>query len=154
MNLRRQDDLTSARRCLHFLLADDAPDMRILVTAYLRHLNCRIDFAQNGRIAVDKVTRGGDYDLVLMDTRMPEMDGYAAARQIRAWEARAHAPRTPILALTACPLDQEIRGTFEAGCDGYVMKPVRKATLLAAIKETLVLAAASNQKGPLAAARH
>jgi len=146
MSVRTQGGLTRARRCWRFLMADDARDMHILASAYLSHLDCRIDFAQNGRAAAEKFIRSGRYDLVLMDMQMPEMDGYAATRMIREWEGRNQARHTPILALTACPMDQEIRRALEAGCDAYVAKPVRRETLLAAIKDTLALVAASQKK--------
>ena len=143
MNVQTQDALTSARRPLRILSADDAPDMRILIAAYLKHLDCHVDFVHSGDAAVENVIQSRAYDLVLMDMQMPGMDGYAAARMIRRWEARNQSRRTPILALTACPLDKEIRCALEAGCDAYLAKPVCRASLLAAVREMLVLDANS-----------
>ncbi len=64
---------------------------------------------------------------------MPEVDGYTATRAIRAFEHDHNRPRTPILALTASALDEDVRQTREAGCDAHITKPVNKATLLEAI---------------------
>lgn len=146
MNVQTQDDLTSARRTLRILSVDDAPDMRILIAAYLKHLGCHVDFVHSGDAAVEKVIQSRGYDLVLMDMQMPGMDGYTVARMIRTWEARNQNPRTPILALTACPLDKEIRRALEAGCDAYLAKPVCRTSLLAAIKDVLALTAESGPK--------
>lgn len=119
-------------RELTILLADDSPDNRALVRAYLERASCRLDVAEDGQIAVDKFT-AGRYDLVLMDIQMPVLDGYAAVRMIRQWEASNGRRRTPIVALTASALEEDVRRAREAGCDLHVSKPVRKATLLEAI---------------------
>ena len=84
-------DLLPAAR---ILVAEDSPDSRLLISAFLRHTRCQLDFAENGQIAVEKFTRNR-YDLVLMDMQMPVMDGYAATRAIRAWELRASCPAHP-----------------------------------------------------------
>jgi len=68
-----------------------------------------------------------------MDVQMPEVDGYAATRAIRAWERDNNRAHTPIIALTAAVLSDAVRLTKEAGCDAHVGKPVNKATLLCAI---------------------
>ncbi len=119
-------------RSLRIMLADDSADNRILVRAYLKNTPYHLDEAENGRIAIDKfVSR--PYDVVLMDMQMPEVDGYTATRAIRDWERDHNQPRTPILALTASALDENLHCTQEAGCDAHITKPVRKATLLEAI---------------------
>ena len=121
-------DLPPAR----ILVAEDSPDNRLLISAYLRNTRCQIDFAENGQIAVEKFT-ANNYDLVLMDIQMPVMDGHAATRTIRAWEREHDAGHTNIIALTASALDAEEARTLEAGCDAHVAKPVKKATLLGTI---------------------
>jgi CheY-like chemotaxis protein len=132
-------------RPLRILLAEDSPDNRLLIAAYFKRLPYQVETAENGKIAVEKFT-SGCYDLVLMDIQMPVMDGYTAMRIIRAWETDHGLPATPILALTASTLDDDIRRAFDAGCNTHIAKPVRKATLLEAIKETLALAAAAAAK--------
>jgi len=133
----------SATRPLHILLAEDSPDNRLVITAYFKHLPYQIETAENGKVAVEKFVHGR-YDLVLMDIQMPVMDGYAAVRLIRAWERKHRLAATPVLALTASTLDDDIRRALDAGCDRHIAKPVRKAALLAAIHETLASAAASD----------
>jgi CheY-like chemotaxis protein len=93
-----------------------------------------LDEAENGRVAVEKFMKNR-YDAVLMDIQMPVMDGYAATREIRAWENQRGLARTPIIALTASVLDEAVGKSFEAGCDTHVSKPVRRNTLMMAIKE-------------------
>jgi CheY-like chemotaxis protein/HPt (histidine-containing phosphotransfer) domain-containing protein len=124
----------AAARPLRILLADDSPDNRELVRAYVSKTNYQLDEVGDGRAAVEKFTHG-DYDVVLMDIQMPVMDGYAATRAIRRWESEHDARRTPIVALTASALDEAVLKTREAGCDAHVTKPVKKATLLKAIAD-------------------
>ncbi len=119
-------------RPLHLLVADDSPDNRLLIAAYLKKTRYLIDEVENGQIAFEHFVHGS-YDAVLMDIQMPILDGYGAVRAIRQWELDNHRTRTPILALTASALEGDIRRAKEAGCDLHVSKPVRKSTLLGAI---------------------
>ena len=116
------------------LVAEDSPDNRLLISAFLRRTPCRLDFAENGQIALDKFIRD-HYDLVLMDMQMPVMDGYMATRSIREWERAHGAPHTNIVALTASAMDEDFVKTREAGCDGHIAKPVKKAILFGAIRK-------------------
>ena len=125
---------------LNILLADDSPDNRVLIHAYLKHTGCRLDDAENGAVAVAKL-KAGNYDLVLMDMQMPVMDGIEATRAIRAWERERGLPRTPLLALTASALGEDVRRTLGAGADMHVSKPIKKAALIAAIHQIYSLAA-------------
>ena len=131
----------SASRPLHILFAEDSSDNRLLITAYFKNLPYQVETAENGKVAVDKFVHDR-YDLVLMDMQMPVMDGYAAVRLIRAWEREHRLAATPVLALTASTLDDDIARALDAGCDRHITKPVRKAALLAAVHETLASAAA------------
>ncbi len=137
------------KRPLRILLADDSPDNRALIRAYLKKSNCLLDEAENGSVAVEKV-KTRRYDLVLMDIQMPVLDGYAAVRAIRQWERDRANPRTPIIALTASALDDAVHRALEAGCDLHVSKPVKKATLLASIAKAVAQgtdSGASDQNG-------
>ena len=116
------------------LLAEDSQDNVLLIEAYLKASGYTADVARNGQIALEKFI-SGKYDLVLMDVQMPIMDGYSAARSIRQWEAENGATPVPILALTAHALPEEVRKSLDAGCTAHLTKPIRKATLLAAIEE-------------------
>ncbi|MFI5353106.1 MAG: response regulator [Candidatus Binatales bacterium] len=123
-------------RPLRILLAEDSADNRLLIAAYLKNTPHRLETAENGELAVNKFV-AGRYDLILMDMQMPVMDGYSATREIRKWQSeRAMAP-VPIIALTASALKEDVERSLEAGCDQHVAKPVRKATLLAAIRDIM-----------------
>ena len=121
---------------LCILLAEDAPDNRFLIQAYLKKLPYRIEIAENGRVAIEKfkVIRP---DLVLMDVQMPEIDGLAATRAIRQWESEQGLSPTPIIALTASALDEDVKRSLAAGCDQHISKPVRRPVLLAAIRKAI-----------------
>ena len=133
-------------KTLRILLADDSPDNRLIVKAFLQKTSFRIDEAENGERAIEKV-KTTTYDLVLMDIQMPILDGFAATRAIRAWENDHRLSPVPIIALTASALDEDVQRTREAGCNLHVSKPIKKKTLLNAIasltSETAPSAAAS-----------
>ncbi|HVN27354.1 MAG TPA: response regulator, partial [Candidatus Binataceae bacterium] len=123
-------------RPLQVLLADDSPDNRMLIRAYLRKTPYLLDEVENGQMAYERFM-AKRYDLVLMDIQMPVLDGYTAVRMMRDWE-RDHAfHRTPIIALTASALDDAVRRARDAGCDMHVSKPVKKTTLLEAIVNSI-----------------
>jgi two-component system sensor histidine kinase/response regulator len=117
---------------LRILLVDDSPDNRLLVQAYLKKSPYRMDMAENGEAAVEKF-KSDRYDLVLMDIQMPVMDGYIATRTIREWESQSALKPTPIIALTAFALKDEMQKSLEAGCDAHLTKPIKKAILMEAI---------------------
>jgi two-component system sensor histidine kinase/response regulator len=114
------------------LLADDSPDNRLLIHAYLKKTGYLLDDAENGAIAVAMV-KAGNYALVLMDVQMPVVDGLEATRIIRAWEQEHALPRLPIFALTASAVEQDVRRAIDAGVDLHLSKPIKKAVLIAAI---------------------
>ena len=130
-------DVFDEMRPLRILLADDSRDNRLLVHAYFKKTPHIIDEAEDGATAVEKF-RTGIYDLVLMDIEMPIMDGYSATRAIRAIENETGRRRVPILALTASVLVEALKQALDAGCDAYVVKPVKKAALLAAVHKAIL----------------
>ena len=137
-------------RPLEILLADDSPDNRLLIAAYLKKSRYVIDEVENGQEALDHfMTRA--YDLVLMDIQMPVLDGYSAVGLIRQWEIANHRERTPIIALTASALEADVRRAIEVGCDMHVSKPVKKSTLLRAIAN--VVENVDHNEEPAAATR-
>jgi CheY-like chemotaxis protein len=111
---------------------DDSADNRRLVQLYLSRLPYVLETAADGRAGLDAFTTGA-YDLVLMDMHMPVLDGQEATRAIRTWEGAQGRPRTPVLALTASVMAADIRQALDAGCDAHLAKPLKKATLLAAL---------------------
>lgn len=122
-----------ATRPLRILLVEDNPDNRLLVRSYLKKLPWEVDEAENGQIALDKF-RNANYDVVLMDVQMPVMDGHAATQAIRRWEAEGQRVATPIIALTAHAIKEEIDKCMTSGCSAYLSKPVKKAVLVDAIQ--------------------
>ena len=99
------------------LVAEDNDSNWMLMT-YVLKKNYEPVRACNGQEAVDMALRG-DYALVIMDLKMPVMDGLEATRQIKAAK-----PDLPIIALTANAFDSDRQSAFEAGCDNFMAKPV------------------------------
>jgi PAS domain S-box-containing protein len=127
-------DRVAYQLSLRLLLADDSEDNVFLIQSYLRHSGCSIEVAENGEIAVQKF-RSGQYDLILMDMQMPVVDGYIATQRIREWEREHQAKPVPIVALSAYALQSEIEKSWDAGCTAYLTKPIRRQSLLEAIKK-------------------
>jgi PAS domain S-box-containing protein len=119
-------------RRLRVLLAEDNAANRALVAALTAPLDIELHVVENGAEAVSAI-QADDYDLVLMDMQMPVMDGPSAARAIRALPGRAAV--TPILALTANVLPEQIEQCRAAGMQGHVAKPIDPRALFAAIAE-------------------
>ncbi|KFI29290.1 histidine kinase [Haematobacter massiliensis] len=112
----------------HVLLVEDNDINREIAMALLADAGLRIDTAANGRIAVERVTaKGSSYAAVLMDVQMPEMDGLAATRAIRALPAFSG---LPIIAMTAHAHEHERQRCFDAGMDDHIAKPVDPALLV------------------------
>ena len=115
------------------LIADDAADNRLLLAAFLRDVPVEIRFAADGRQAVDAVRGGGNFDLILMDIDMPEMDGYQATAAILDWQRSRGIEPTPIVALSAYTMHEAVSASLKAGCVAHLAKPVTRNTLLDAI---------------------
>jgi len=126
--------IAGSDREVHVLVADDSIHNRMLLQAYLRSAQYRVDIVENGAEAVEKV-RDGHYDVVLMDMQMPIMDGYTATRAIRQWEQSQNRGPLPIIALTAYALSGDRNKCLEAGCTDYLAKPIKKEALLAVIAD-------------------
>jgi signal transduction histidine kinase/DNA-binding response OmpR family regulator len=106
------------------LVAEDGEENRELVASHLRRAGVDVHIVTSGRLAVDAVARE-KFDLILMDMQMPELDGYEAARELR-----AAGVRIPIVALTANAMAEDRLRCLEAGCTEYLAKPISRATLL------------------------
>jgi signal transduction histidine kinase/GAF domain-containing protein/ActR/RegA family two-component response regulator len=117
---------------LRILVADDGPDNRRLVSHFLRRAGARVEVAADGREAVDAVLGAQEpFDLVLMDMQMPELDGYDATRQLR---RRGFAG--PVVALTGNAMDGDEDRCRNAGCDGYLTKPIDRRQLVEQVRRT------------------
>jgi CheY-like chemotaxis protein/HPt (histidine-containing phosphotransfer) domain-containing protein len=137
-----------ARRNLRLLLAEDSPANQMVATALLRGAGYQVDVANNGHEAVEAFQRG-NYDLILMDMRMPEMDGIEATEVIRA--SGSAGQQIPILAMSANALQSDVDRCLAAGMNDYVTKPVAKENLLDAIQTALggEAARASEERHPM-----
>ncbi len=112
------------------LLAEDDMVNTLVASAMLKKLGCEVQAVGDGREAVAAVATGGGFDLVILDGRMPVMDGFAAARALR---VRPDMAGVPIVALTADHRDTERQRAMEAGMNDYLTKPVT----LPALREAL-----------------
>ena len=112
---------------MRVLYVDDNQTNRTLVRAMLATQGIVCETADDGAQGV-AAAEAGDWDLILMDIQMPVMDGVTAARGIRALDGQVAA--TPIIALTANTLDEQVRGYFEAGMNDCIAKPVDMIELL------------------------
>ncbi len=106
------------RTMASLLLVEDDPLISRMMSLRLRVRGQQVDLAQNGREGVDKAL-GGDYDLVLMDMYMPEMDGHEAVRRLR---EQGYAGT--IVAVTASAMSRDSRAAIESGCDHIITKPI------------------------------
>ncbi|WP_257167620.1 ATP-binding protein [Bradyrhizobium sp. SRS-191] len=118
---------------LSILVAEDNDINALLMRSLLTKLGHHADIAVHGEAALDSWlaarSAGTPYDLILMDVQMPRLDGIAAAKRIRALEAAEPGRRTPILALTANTLVEDRYACFEAGMDGFLVKPIDRDKL-------------------------
>jgi signal transduction histidine kinase/DNA-binding response OmpR family regulator len=113
----------------HVLVVEDNPVNREVAQAMLERLGCTVAVAGNGREALAELDRE-EFDAVLMDCQMPEMDGYEATAQIRRREqSHADGRRVPIIALTAGAVAGDRENCLAAGMDDYVSKPFSQAEL-------------------------
>ncbi|HEX5380162.1 MAG TPA: ATP-binding protein [Phenylobacterium sp.] len=121
----------SLERALRLLLVEDVAVNRELILTLLRDFDIEIQTAENGAQAVEAMA-GRTFDMVLMDVQMPVMDGLTATRAIRALAAPA-AQSTPIIAMTANVLPEQVEKCLAAGMDDHLGKPISPAALLAAL---------------------
>ncbi|MBZ5738367.1 response regulator [Nocardioides mangrovi] len=117
---------------IRVLVVEDNPVNQLVATGMLESLGVSVDLASDGLEAVDRLAGDHGYDLVLMDCRMPNLDGFDATRRIRSAEATGR--RVPIIAMTASALEGERERCIEAGMDDYLTKPVDAGELEHAIR--------------------
>lgn len=121
-------------RPLHILVAEDNKLNQRIIVATLDKFGHHSTVVEDGEQAVNQVDKG-EYDLILMDIRMPEMSGPDATRVIRA--RHDHLAKIPIIALTADAMEEHIRGYLEAGMDDCVTKPIERSVLVETINKVL-----------------
>jgi len=116
------------------LLAEDGPDNQMLISHILRRAGAEVEIAENGHVAVERLTagtrEGKPFDLLVMDIQMPVMDGISAIRKIRTLGIEI-----PALALTAHAMAEERSRCLAAGFNDFASKPIDRASLLAACRQ-------------------
>ncbi|MFC1467245.1 ATP-binding protein [Verrucomicrobiota bacterium] len=112
----------SSNRTAHILLAEDNRINQLVATKMFMSLGCEVDVAENGAKALS-YARDNDYDLVVMDIQMPEMNGIDATRAIRQIEGARG--KVPIVALTAHTTNSDMRACSDAGMNGFFSKPLK-----------------------------
>ena len=132
--IRETADLKGRR----ILLAEDVAVNAEIMTMVLSMREMQVDHAENGRIAVElfEEHEEGYYDAILMDMRMPEMDGLEATRRIRAMN-RSDAKSIPIIALTANAFDEDVQRSMQAGLNAHLSKPVEPDVLFETLEGLL-----------------
>jgi CheY-like chemotaxis protein len=122
------------------LVAEDNEINALILTRHLAKLGAKVTRAESGALALARAREaiegvGAPYDVIVMDLFMPDFDGCEASVRIREAEARAGAPRTPILVLTASAREEDERAARAAGVDAFLTKPVEFSSLAATIEE-------------------
>lgn len=122
----------------HVLMAEDNELNREIAVELLSSSGALVDTAEDGYQCLERflASEAGYYQMILMDIRMPVMNGYEAARQIRS-SARADAEAIPILAVTADAFSEDIQAAKDAGMNGHISKPLDMVQVIAEMKRCL-----------------
>ncbi len=114
------------------LVVEDEETNWFLLRDILEGYSAKVVWAEIGQRAIDMISEGQHFDLILMDIHLPTIDGLEVTEKIKSIQ-----PDIPIIAQTAFALDNEIQNCYDAGCDGHVLKPFSIPELSAAIKKVL-----------------
>ena len=131
-----ENDAVRLERRLRVLLAEDHEVNQKVVQLMLGGVADLVIVA-DGEAAAEQALAAAGFDVVLMDTQMPVMDGLTATRRIREQEARLGRERTPIVSLTANAMAHQVQAAMEAGADFHLAKPITSEALFAAIDNAL-----------------
>lgn len=123
-----------APRRIQILVAEDTATGRQVIRNHLDHEGFELTFAEDGAQAL-AAARARSFDVVLMDIRMPVMDGLDAIRGIRADEAATGKPRAPIIVVSANTDPDDVRASMDAGADAHVGKPVSRMDVVNVVLE-------------------
>ena len=120
------------------LLAEDVAVNAEIIMMVLTMREMEVDVAENGRIAVEMFSthEPGYYSAILMDMRMPEMDGLEATKVIRSMD-RADAQSIPIIAMTANAFDEDVQRSIQAGLNAHLSKPVESEQLFETLESLI-----------------
>lgn len=129
-------DATMQQKKWRILVAEDNKTNRMVLNKYLSRYELDICFVENGKLAVEEHAVG-IFDVILMDVNMPEMDGVTATKLIREAEGISGQDRTPIIALTANTMADQVTEYIASGVDRHLGKPFKKDVLIELISEAL-----------------
>lgn len=110
---------------MKILIAEDVESNFLYLNAVLSKVKAEIVWAKNGYEVVELFQQHQNFDLILMDLQMPELNGYEATRIIKGLN-----PQVPVIAQTAFAMSEDRDKAMEAGCDDYLAKPIRSKDLL------------------------
>jgi CheY-like chemotaxis protein len=127
---------TSLKPGLRVLLADDNPVNQKVATHLLKKLGAHVHCVGNGAEALQALC-DADFDVVLMDCQMPEMDGYEATRRLRRSSAAYRNPSIPVIALTANAFATDREHCLTAGMNDFLTKPIERVRLEEALMRVL-----------------
>ena len=125
-------------RQLRLLVAEDNPINLKVLQKMLSNLGFHSESAENGKIAVERLCNA-DFDLVLMDCQMPEMDGFEATKLIRDPSSKVRNHRIPIVAVTANAMQGDEEKCLAAGMSAYITKPIQREVLEQVIRKQVLL---------------
>lgn len=119
------------------LIAEDNSVNQLVVTKMLNKLGVQYDVTENGEEALQHVKTAGPYAVILMDCEMPVMDGYQATQAIRVWESQHARSATPIIALTANVMKEQVAHCLTVGMNAHLAKPLVFKELKARLSDVL-----------------
>ena len=132
-----QSPKNTANKNGRILLVEDNNVNQKVASLLLSKAGYQFEIAENGQVAVDMFQQDRGFDIILMDCMMPIKDGFEATREIRQFEQDSGLSKTPIIALTASVVDDDIQRCFDSGMDAYVPKPIRKEKLIHQIESVI-----------------
>lgn len=118
----------------HILLIEDTPANMKMTTLVLEHADFTVDGATNAHEALSAVA-DHDYDAIVLDVRLPDMEGLELVRRLRAQPATQH---VPIVAVSAWAMPEDSERALAAGCDGYITKPIDVSRFADQVREYIV----------------
>jgi CheY-like chemotaxis protein len=133
-------------RALRVLSADDHPANRAVIEVILGLVDAELISVEDGAQACD-VFKSGDFDIVLMDLQMPVMDGLAAIREIRRFEAETRRRPTPVLVISANAMSEQVAAAHAAGADRHISKPITPNILLETLGQMVEASAEPDATG-------
>ncbi|EPU7919522.1 ATP-binding protein [Vibrio parahaemolyticus] len=134
-NIASRAESKISRTHRRILIAEDNLMNQKIASFFLDKAGYDYLITSNGQEALDAITKGEQFDAILMDCMMPVMDGLTATKEIRRWEKKVGCKKTTIIALTASVLEEDIHNCFAAGMDAYLPKPYKSNQLFELFNE-------------------